>query len=263
MFRNISPILTIIVMIEDKDIVFVTTTLYTKWLEYQTKLVKKEFPGSQHVIVDGTSNWPNSWFNWINQVKGIEAKYYVHLDEDFFIKSGYELRKAIQKLSTDGIDLLGVSDGFHHYRGANHVAINTFLMIGKLSDLKNMDFTNIKFNLTDNGWINDMDLKFSYEYLERYPFTGQSNGTNLEYEQEPYYAFMWKLKKAGKKFGYLYPHFDNYYKSTNPRISEESNDIGIHMWYTRTHESNMDVWGVPNKERYRRVEEFLKNDNIQ
>ena len=135
-------------------------------------------------------------------------------------------------------------------------------MIGRLMDLKNMDFENIKFNLEEDGWANNMGLKFSYEYLERYPFQEQSNGTNIQYEQEPYYAFMWKMKSMGLKFGYLYPHFDQYYKSTNPRLSEESNDIGIHMWYTRQWESNIDVWGLPNIERYRRIERFLENDNV-
>ncbi len=28
--------------IEDKDIIFVTTTLYTKWLGYQSKIVKEK-----------------------------------------------------------------------------------------------------------------------------------------------------------------------------------------------------------------------------
>ena len=52
-------------MIKEEDIVFVTTTLYTKWLAYQLEIIKKLFPKSQHIIVDGRGNWPNSWFYWI------------------------------------------------------------------------------------------------------------------------------------------------------------------------------------------------------
>ena len=85
------------------------------------------------------------------------------------------------------------------------------------------------------------------------------NGENPSYEQEPYYALLWKLKEGGKKFYYLYPHFDEGFKSTNPRIDSDSPDIAIHMWYTRTWDSPMDVHGVPNGERYRMVEEYLNS----
>lgn len=180
----------------------------------------------------------------------------------FFITSEKELRKAIGSMEERKIDLLGVSDGFHHYRGANHIAINTFLMIGRTDNLKNLEFSRIKFILSNNGWENNMNLRFSPEYLDKYPFDQQNCGSNLEYEQEPYYAFMWKMKSMGLKFGYLYPYFDSYYKSTNPRISEESGDIGVHMWYTRLYESNMDVHGLPNIERYGRIEKFLETNII-
>ena len=94
-------------MIEDKDIVFVTTTLYTKWLDYQSEIIKKIFPNSQHIIVDGKENWPNSWFYWIDEVKKSDRKYYIHIDEDFFITSKDELIKAIQKMEDNDIGLLG------------------------------------------------------------------------------------------------------------------------------------------------------------
>ena len=51
-------------MIEDKDIIFVTTTLYTDCLEVQQKLIEKNFPGSERKLIDGRelTNWPNSFF---------------------------------------------------------------------------------------------------------------------------------------------------------------------------------------------------------
>lgn len=79
--------------IRDRDIVFVTTSLYTKWLDYQSNIIKKLFPGSKHVIVDGRSNWPNSWFDWIEIIENRKEKYYVHMDEDFF----YNIRKRAKK----------------------------------------------------------------------------------------------------------------------------------------------------------------------
>ena len=255
-------------MIEDKDIVFVTTTLYTKWLDYQSEIIKKIFPNSQHIIVDGKENWPNSWFYWIDEVKKSDRKYYIHIDEDFFITSKDELIKAIQKMEDNDIGLLGCPDGYHHYRGANPVAINTFFMIGRVSDLKRLDtdLKSVEYTLgTYDGktyiWINNLDIKFKDEYKIdfNYPFESQG-GSNFENDHEPYYAFLWSMKEMGCKFDYLYPHFDERFKSTNPRISTDSPDIGIHMWYTRQWNSNMDVWGLPNIERYNKVEEYIKNN---
>ena len=39
-------------MILEKDICFVTTTLYTKFLAYQSTILRKEFPDSQHLIIN-------------------------------------------------------------------------------------------------------------------------------------------------------------------------------------------------------------------
>lgn len=255
-------------MVKDKDIVFVTTTLYSKWLNYQQNIIRELFPGSDIIIVDGRENWPNSWFYWIDEVKKSDKKYYIHIDEDFFITSKDELIKAIQKMEDNDIGLLGCPDGYHHYRGANPVAINTFFMIGRVSDLKRLDtdLKSVEYTLgTYDGktyiWINNLDIKFKDEYKIdfNYPFESQG-GSNFENDHEPYYAFLWSMKEMGCKFDYLYPHFDERFKSTNPRISTDSPDIGIHMWYTRQWNSNMDVWGLPNIERYNKVEEYIKNN---
>jgi len=136
-------------MIRERDIVFVTTTLYTKWLNYQKKIIKELFPDSQHIIVDGRGNWPNSWFYWIDEVKKCDQKYYVHIDEDFFITSKEEFLKVFEKMESENIDLIGCPDGYHQFRGANPVAINTFLMYGKVDDVKkiNVDLKNMTFEL--------------------------------------------------------------------------------------------------------------------
>lgn len=250
-------------MINEKEIVFVTTTLYTKWLDHQKEIIKKLFPDSEHLIIDGRSNWPYSWFYWIEEVKKTNYKYFIHIDEDFFITSKEEFIKCLDKMESEGIDLLGVPDGLHHYRGANPVAINSFLMFGRVDKLKNIDLTDIRFHLTQSGWSNNLNLSFKDEYKSEWCYNFLKIGEpNFEYEQEPYYAFMWVMKEIGSKFEYLFPRFDDYLKSTNPRIDEDSNDIGIHMWYTRQWNSNMDVWGLPNIERYNRLENKLKDDRF-
>jgi hypothetical protein len=160
------------------------------------------------------------------------------------------------------IDLLGCPDGYHKYRGANPVAINTFLMIGKVDKLKNINLNNIKFAYTERGWINNLGLLFKDDYKIDFNYKFEKNGDGKFYfEQEPYYAFMWYMKEIGCKFDYLYPYFDDRFKSTNPRLDDKSQDIGIHMWYTRQWNQPMDVWGMPNSERYNLIEKYLiEND---
>lgn len=247
------------------NIVFVTTTLYSKWLDYQQKIIKNLFPDSDIIIIDGRGNWPNSWFYWIDEVKKSDKKYYIHIDEDFFITSKNELLKAIQKMEDDNIDLLGCPDGYHHYRGANPVAINTFLMIGRVDDIKrlNTDLKSANYQLgTYDGvsfsWFNNLGIKFKDDYKIdfNYPFEYQG-GSNFQNDHEPYYAFLWSMKELGCKFDYLYPFFDERFKSTNPRLDPNSPDIGIHMWYTRQWNLTMDVWGMPNIERYEKVEKEI------
>ena len=247
----------------ESDIVFVTTTLYTKWLNYQSEIIKKLFPEADHIIVDGTKNWPSSWFNWINETKKSNKKYYIHIDEDFFITNKTEVVKCIEKMQSDDIDLLGCSDGYNNYRQHNPVAINTFFMIGKVEHLKDVDFTGIKFKMNNGSYINNFGLHYKEEYLKGFEYKHEKLSTCKFDDFEPYYSFMWKMKEMGLKFDYLYPHLDDEFKSTNPRIDENSDDIGMHMWYVRQWNSNSTAQGVPNKIRYSKLEKYLnKNAKI-
>ena len=253
-------------MIKDEDIIFVTTTLQSKWLNYQREIIKDLFPGSFHVVIDGRTNWPYAWFYWMDEIKEIPGKWFIHIDEDCFIESKEEILRMIEKMDSEGYTLSAVSDAYHHYRGANKIAINSFFMIGNKKDFMEVDFnySDITFNLTDLGWRNNKGILFDpsrHSSNFNYPHEIMGNGENPSYEQEPYYALLWKLKEGGKKFYYLYPHFDERFKSTNPRIDSNSPDIAIHMWYTRGWDSPMDVHGVPNWERYRKIEEYL-NSNL-
>lgn len=139
-------------------------------------------------------------------------------------------------------------------------------MIGRVDDIKRLklDLKSAKYQLgTYDGrtysWFNDLEIRFKEEYKInfRYPFEYQG-GCNFQNEHEPYYAFLWSMKELGCRFDYLYPYFDDRFKSTNPRLEKESPDIGIHMWYTRQWNTEMDVWGLPNIKRYELVEDFIK-----
>jgi len=165
-------------MINEKDIVFVTTTLYTKWLNYQKRIVKDLFPDSQHIIVDGRGNWPNSWFYWIDEVKKCDQKYFVHLDEDFFITSKDEFMKVFDKMESEGLDLVGCSDGYHHFRQANPVAINTFLMYGKVEHIKKIEFNPELCDVTLDciNYIDNLNGKSLYNY-------GYRNEPEFKYDE--------------------------------------------------------------------------------
>ena len=257
-------------IVKEDDIVFVTNSLYTKWMDYQSKIIKRLFPNSDHIIVDWSTpefkaNWPNSWFYHLDEIKKSDKKYYIHIDEDFFLTSKEELLKAVQKMEDENIDLLGCPDGYQHFRGANPVAINTFFMIGRVEDVKRLDvdLKSAKYSIVVSEgniyhWSNNFGIKFEEIFKDDFNYRWEDQGgSNFKYDHEPYYTFLWSMKEMGCKFDYLYPFFDDRFKSTNPRLEKDSDDIGIHMWYTRNCDSNMDVWGLPNVERYNLVEKYI------
>jgi hypothetical protein len=250
-------------MIKDEEIVFITTTLNSKWLQYSKALVAKFFPKSKHIIKDGSRNWPYAWFYWIDDIKHTDSKWFVHLDEDCFLTGRQELIELITKMESEDLSLSAVSDAYHHYRGANPVAINSFFLVGNVSHFNDLNFSleGLEFWHDVNGWRNSKGILYDEEKHRSdfvYPHEKIGNGENCSYEQEPYYMILWMLKEKGRRFNYLYPHFDEKFKSTNPRINHDTNDICIHMWYTRQWESSMDVHGVSNCSRYIAVESELQ-----
>ena len=248
--------------LKDQDILFVTTTVFSKWLDYQKRCIKKLFPDSEIMTVDGTKDWPYAWFFWLENLKDRKEKWFVHIDEDCFLTNRQELERLINIMEEKNFTLSAVSDAYHHYRGANPVAINSFFMVGKTDHFQALDFTlgGIKFWHENNGWRNSLGILYDEKKHRKdfeYPHEKIGNGENCNYEQEPYYMILWMLKEAGRKFNYLYPYFDERFMSTNPRISKNSPDLGIHMWYTRTWESPSPIHGIPNALRYYRIEDHL------
>ena len=260
--RSWAPILK--TMVRDEDIVFITTTLNTKWLQYSKSLVAKFFPNSQHIIKDGSRNWPYAWFYWLEDLKSVGSKWFVLLDEDFFLTGNKELKRLISIMEDQNYSLSAVSDAYYHYRGANPVAINSFFMVGNVSHFNDLEFSmdGLEFWHDATGWKNSKGIlydesKHRIDFI--YPHEKFENGENCSYEQEPYYMILWMLKEQGRRFNYLYPHFDGRFKSTNPRIEKNSEDLGIHMWYARQWNSDFDVHGMSNRLRYTEVESLIKD----
>lgn len=249
-------------MVKDSDIIFVTTSMSTKWISYQQKILKDNFPGSSFVIVDGRGNWPKSWFYWIEKIKRENKKWYIHIDEDCFLENREEVINLLEKMEAEDIGISAISEAYCHFRGNNPVAFNSFFLAGRVKDLEDieLDLDRIHFSYTGSGWKNSLGIHFKEDYKKGFEYVHEKAWPSENYssEAEPYYLFCWMMKEKDIKFYYLYPHFDQRFKSTNPRIEKNSPDIAIHMWYTRLWESPMDVHGLPNNERYFRLENYLR-----
>lgn len=244
-------------------ILFITVSLNTKYLKYCTDKVSQYFPNSKHIIVDGSSNWPYPAFEWTKLINQYDSDYTILVDEDCYITSEKDIYDVIEYMKENSISICGPSEGYSKYRSANPYAMNTFFMVINTKDYKslNLDLSNIKFGLNENGWHNNLFNNYSESiWVSPKPELDKSiGGSNLVYEQEPYYFIFWEMIKAGMKFHYLYQNFDEELKSINLRLNKDSNDICIHMWYLRQHDQSFDVWGLPNNKRYELLEKRLLN----
>jgi hypothetical protein len=212
-------------------ITFFTTTTNSDIQITQSECIKKHFPDSQHLLIDGRNGWFTVWYSWLNYAKDIESDWYVHIDEDCFITSNQEIENLIQYMTDNNLDISGPPDGHFEYRSGNHMAFNAFFMI---MNRKVID-----------TWHNRKYIpQFKKEWIENYPYE-KKNHSHYEYnmefgssgkplgmiwkpETEPYYDFMWVLKDNGVKFYYIEPLFGEEFQTTNLL-----NDTIIHMWHQR------------------------------
>ena len=212
-------------------IVFFTTSTFSDIQEVQSRNIKKFFPESQHIKIDGRTGWFKIWYQWLDMAYKYDADWYVHIDEDCFITTSEEIYNLLHDMIDNQYDIAGPPDGHHEYRSGNHMAFNSFFMI---MNRKCID-----------AWRNKKSVpQFKQEWIEEYPYK-QTNHSHYEYnmefgssgkpvgaiwkpETEPYYDFMWVLKEAGIKFYYLEPKFDEEFQTTNLL-----NNTIIHMWHQR------------------------------
>lgn len=236
-------------MAQDTDITFITTTQFTTSLKYCKAFVKKFFPTSQHIIIDGRWGWPSSWFLWIKWLSKITTKYFILVDEDCFVTNNSEIKAAIEELERTKATLAGVPDDFFGHRHFNGVAINPFFVIGNRERLLNV--------LTNNPeWPS---LKFKLTYLAKIP--------NLPPNYEPehpdfefFYGLFWAILEAKETFLYLKPE-DNFEfaddkrqnAATNVKLTGAGPVLAIHLWYSR-------VCQEPEHNlRYQKFEAFAKS----
>lgn len=264
-------------MIKDSQIVFLTTTLFSDCLELQKSTIKGNFPESEHILIDGTEklDWPNSIFFWLDRLKGRTEKYFILIDEDCFITNKQEILNTLSLLENQTFDILGCSDGYHPFRTCNPIAMNPFLLFGRVSDFTNFDinFSKLKYKIKNlpglfvkgqhHQWTNSAGIKYKHSYRESFfyphPILSESN---FQDGKEPYYCLFWYLKDKGLRFGYLYPHMDKDLVTTNPKINESSPEMAIHVWESRNMNSSSKLFGKTARQRFELVKNYLSNLNI-
>lgn len=212
-------------------ITFFTTTTNSDIQRTQSECIKKHFPDSQHLLIDGRNGWFTVWYSWLNYAKDIESDWYIHIDEDCFITSNEEVENLIQYMTDNNLDISGPPDGHFEYRSGNHMAFNAFFMI---MNRKVIDTWHNRKYIPQfkKEWIEDYPYEKKnhshYEYNMEFGSSGKPLGMIWKPETEPYYDFMWVLKDNGVKFYYIEPLFGEEFQTTNLL-----NDTIIHMWHQR------------------------------
>lgn len=234
-----------------EEIIFITTTRYTPWLEYCQKSIKKLFPFNKHIIIDGTKNWPMIWYEWLNHLNGY--KYFIMLDEDCFLLNRDNVIESLEKMISKNATISGVHDCYFSWRGFNEVCINPFYMTGDVEKvMEALKLPNWQF------------LKFNEKYFKNAIYDWDiKDRQRIGSDYEIFYNFFYAILESGQKISYLYP-FEDYslanqdYKlpATIPRISPKSGDIALHMWYSRQWNDSQ------NLIRYQKLEKVLKGFDI-
>jgi hypothetical protein len=241
-------------------ITFFTTSTGSDIQQTQSGCIKKLFPESKHILIDGRTGWFTVWYEWLNKAKNIDSDWYVHIDEDCFITSREEIDNLIQYMVDNNYDIAGPPDGHHEYRSGNHMAFNSFFMI---MNRKSIDSWHDRTSSPQfkKEWIEEYPYKKTnhshYEYNMEFGSSGKPLGMIWKPETEPYYDFMWVLKESGIKFYYLEPTFGEEFQTTNLL-----NNTIIHMWHQRERWSNNIVsplHKMPNKLRFDGIIKKINN----
>jgi hypothetical protein len=234
--------------LRDDEIVFVTNTRFTPWLERSQAAIRDELPGSRRLVLDGRTGWPEAWFRWIRRVRRAPERWVCLVDEDCFLCDRAALADVVARMEEAGAAVAGVPDSFYVPRPFNELAMNPFfLLVERGRMLEAMKHV--------RRW---RDLRLRPEWFDRarYPWTPDVRRTALEYE--PFYCFFWLFYEAGLELLYLYPHEDvrfanerGEFPATTVRLAPAAPDVCVHLWYSRDWETD------DHRERYARALRWL------
>lgn len=232
----------------DEEIVFVTNTRFTPWLEHSQAAIEAEFAASRRLVIDGRSGWPEVWFRWIRRVRRAPERWVCLVDEDCFLCGRDALRSIVARMSETGSAVAGVPDHFYMPRVFNELAMNPFFL---LVDRRRM----LDAMKRVRRW-RELRLRPQWFDLARYPWEPDVHREAAEYE--PFYCFTWLFYEAEMPLLYLYPHEDfrfaneqGAFPATAIRMEPSTPDACIHLWYSRE-------WDTPeHRVRYARALRWL------
>lgn len=242
---------------DGSGLVFATTTTWSDIQKQQGYCIDRHFPDSKRILIDGRTGWFQVWYQWIDECLKTDKDWFIHIDEDCFIKDSQPILDHIKYMEKSGYDISGCPDGHHEYRSGNHMALNSFFMI-----------VNRKALMYWKGYEGEYP-QFKKEWVEPYKYK-MTNTATITYDQpwdrwvpntEPYYNFMWVLKLAGRiKFHYMEPGFNKELSTTTLL-----NGSVIHCWHQRDrfNENNVSptLHKYGNRERFDRIIESLQPEN--
>jgi hypothetical protein len=240
---------------EGSGLVFATTTTWSDIQKHQGWSIDKHFPDSKRILIDGRTGWFQVWYQWIDECLKTDKQWFIHIDEDCFIKNSAPILEHIRFMEINGYDISGCPDGYHEYRSGNHMALNSFFMIVNRRALESW-----------KNWILNMEMsniyhfpQFNRDWIEEYPYEKRNDSVYTDNQPwnvwvpntEPYYNFMWVLKESGIKFHYMYPEYDPELSTTNLLDGSV-----IHAWYQRERWVDKIVSPIHkynNKDRFDRI----------
>ena len=237
----------------ENEILFLTPSLGTKWVYYQQHLIKKAFPNSKRIIINGKYRWDFNlqtdcvWYDFIKIALQFKSryKYFIHIDEDCFLIDSKGIYDAIELMEANKYSLIGPPDGVYEFRQGNPFALNSFFMVGRIDHLEKV-WSNYNIGLT----FSDLNLP------------NPLGKANVHFEAEHYYDFFCNFYANQFKLGFLIPTFEDRFKSTNLKVEESKSTFCIHLWYTRDWNESFLVHGMENKNRYRALEIFLEENKL-
>ncbi len=228
-------------------LLFVTTSLGTKWESYSQALIKRGYPSHKRIIMDGTRNW--SPMRFLYPALSEDSDYTIHCDEDCFLYDPSQLDMLISRMEEDeDIVLAGTPDRDFYYRDHNPYACNLFFLVFKTPAIRRM--------IESNPEWPSYRFKESFRLAED-PDTASLTHANAQYDDfEPYYGFFWMILESKKKITYLKSQINPKFLSTDIFITDAPTPLARHMWYLRSWKmSESDPYEkIPNKERYLAVE---------
>jgi hypothetical protein len=216
--------------LRDDEIVFVTNTRFTPWLERSQAAIEAEFPSSRRLVLDGRGRWPESWFRWIRRVRRVREPWVCLVDEDCFLADRDAVASIVETMARTGSAVAGVPDHFFVPRDFNELAMNPFFL---LVDRRRM----LDAMKRVRRW-RTLRPRSEWFDLARYPWVPDVRRAAAEYE--PFYCFFWLFYEADEPLLYLYPHEDyrfanerGHYPATAVRLEPSGPDACIHLWYSR------------------------------